>query len=152
MKKLILAVAIGVACVGLAASPVLAAYSMSFGSTATVFPRDRATVFVPVSVACESDDGSGTTSVTLTQEQRDSTVVTGSGSITVTCDGAVHDYLVPVVAESGVFTRGPATASGQTTFLETVCISHPEFGEECTTVTMTMIADNQTVMVAYGRP
>jgi hypothetical protein len=51
-----------------------------------------------------------------------------------------------------VFTPGPATASGQTTFPETICIEHPEFGQQCTTVTMTMVADNQTVMVEYRRP
>lgn len=152
MRKLISATMMSLACVVLVASPVLAAFSFSIGSTATVFPRDRTTAYVPVSVACHSDDGSGTTTVSLTQEQRDGTVVTGSGSIPVTCDGSVHNYLVPVVADSGVFTRGPATASGRTTFPETICIEHPELGRECTTITMTMIADSQTVTVEYGRP
>lgn len=131
----------------------LAGYAMDIGDVAKVTPRDRTAAFVPITVECPPDEGQtaseGTATVRLTQDQRDGTV-SGSGSTSVICDNVLREYSVVVTSDSATFTRGPATASGDVEFPDTMCIEHPDYGTECRQVTMRMVAPDQPIELFYS--
>ena len=136
----------------LAVGPVAAESVFDISDSGTLTPGMKSRATLEVTLNCVSDPAfpTGTLTVNLEQEQRGG-VVSGTGTTTVTCDGVTRTYPVTIDATNGDFRRGSATASGEATFLYTLCAVNEQGGTICFTAPMRMFADPQPVELRVGR-
>ena len=153
MKRFGLSIALTLGLLSIATTPALAQALFEIGDEGFIVPRDRSVVVVPIRVECFSDaeDQTGTATVSLEQEFRGS-VVTGTGETTVICDGVARTYFVAVTSADGEFRRGTATASGELTFTNMVCIENPEGEVFCSPFTVRVLAGPEPIQLHVGRP
>jgi L-asparaginase II len=143
---------LGAIAAAIAVGPVAGQQALEIADTGTITPGERAQATVVITVNCVADPAfpTGTATIELEQQQRGG-VVTGSGTTSVTCDGVTRTYPLAVTAATGDFRRGTATASGQVTFLYTLCAVNEQGEMFCTTFPLTMVAEPQPIGLRVGR-
>jgi hypothetical protein len=150
--RLLRPVVLGLIAATLAVGPVAAESVFEISETGTLTPGMKSRATLVFTINCVSDPAypTGTATVALEQEQRGG-VVTGTGTTTVTCDGVTRTYSVTIDATNGEFRRGSATASGEATFLYTLCAVNEQGEMMCFTFPQRMVADSQPVELRVGR-
>ena len=143
---------LGAIAAAIAAGPVAGQQAFEISDTGTITPGNKAQATVAITVNCVADAAfpTGTATIELEQQQR-GVAVTGSGTTSVTCDGVTRTYPLTVIAANGDFRRGTATASGQVTFLYTLCAVNEQGEMFCTTFPTGMIAEPQPIDLRVGR-
>lgn len=156
MKLIWSVVAVGIALsAGLPlAAPAAAAVdtmTVATGSSAPLSTPDRITAFVPVTVACpqmtQQDSGSVTVQLSQTLGSKSTS---GSGSTTIICDGASHDYTVAVpTAGADRWRAGAAQVSARASAAGygepyQVCVTSSTGDTQCSTWTPYMYPEAST--------
>ena len=150
--RLLQPVVLGLLAAVVAVSPVAADSVFEISDTGTIAPGVKSQATLTITLNCVSDPAypTGTATVELSQTQRDG-VVSGTGTTTVTCDGVTRTYPVTIETTNGDFRRGTATASGEATFLYTLCAVNEQGEVMCFTSPMRMFAEAQPVELRVGR-